>query len=508
MKRTIQVVALILSAVVLNAQTTYRMPPKEVVDILDAPPTPMVGVSPRGDAMFLAEYPSQPSIGLISRPFLRLGGVRIDPQQNSRQRLTHYTGVVVKWLEAEKTIRIELPAPAKIGMPQWSNDGKRLAFTRDVENGVELWVADATTGKAKAIPNIRVNDVLGMPFDWTKDNVSLLVRVIPAGPRKAPEPPNIPLGPIVEETAGRIARAATYQDLLKSPFDEDLFEFYAASQIAIVSSQTGDAKSIGSPSMIASVSFSPDENYLLVTNIKRPFSYRVPYDNFARTTQVWDANGTLVKTIGDLGVSDDVPAQGVPIGPRRFEWQPLYSARVIWVEALDGGDPMKKVPFRDAVMCADIASKGEPKELLKVQYRFGGIGWMGKRDLAILTENDRDRRWRTSTLLDLSNPTSRKVLFDLSTNDAYNDPGRPMYELRLDGERVILQDGDWMYLTGNGASDKGDKPFLDKLNVTNLKKERLYTSGENSLERVVAFVKNSRTIAIVRCESKLRNSPV
>lgn len=502
MKRFIHVAVLIMVAVVLNGQTTYKMPPKEVVDILDASPTPMVVVSPRGDALFLAEYPSQPPISLISRPFLRLGGVRIDPQQNSRQRLTQYTGIVVKWFEGAKAVRIELPASAKIGMPQWSNDGKRLAFTRDAENGVELWIADAATGKAKAIPNIRVNDVLGMPFDWAQDNVSLLARLIPAVTRKAPEQPQIPLGPVVEETAGRVARAATFQDLLKSPFDEQLFEFYATSQIALVNSQTGDVKSIGSPSIVSSVSYSPDEKYLLVTQIKRPFSYRVPYDAFARTTQVWDVSGGVVRTIADLGVSDDVPAQGVPTGPRDCEWQPLYGAKVIWVEALDGGDPMKKVPFRDAVMGVDIASKGEPKELWKVQHRFRGIGWTGKRDQAVLTENDRDRRWRTTTLLDLSNTSSHKVLFDLSANDAYNDPGRPVYETRPDGEQVILQDGDWMYLAGNGASDKGDRPFLQKFNVTTLKKERLYTSRENSLDRFVAFVKNSRTSAVVRCESK------
>ena len=502
MKRITQVVLLILAVVIVNAQTTYKMPPKEVVDILDAPPTPMVVVSPRGDAMFLAEYPSQPSIALVSRPFLRLGGVRIDPQLNSRQRLTQYTGVVVKWFEGGKTVRLELPASARIGMPQWSNDGKRLAFTRDVENGVELWVADATTGKAKAIPNVLVNDILGTPFDWTKDNLSLLACLIPAGPHKAPEQPKVPLGPIVEETAGRVARPATYQDLLKSPFDEQLFEFYATSQIALVNSQTADVKAIGVPSIVSSVSYSPDEKYLLVTQIKRPFSYRVPYDDFSRTTQVWDASGAVVRTIADLGVSDDVPTQGVPTGPRDFEWEPLYDARAVWVEALDGGDPMKKVPFRDAVMCLDIGSKSEPKELLKVQNRFRGLGWTGMRNQAILTEYDRDRRWRTLTILDLSNPTSRKVLFDLSVNDAYNDPGRPVYEMRADGERVILLDGDWIYLTGSGASDKGDRPFLDKFNLASMKKERLYTSVENSLNRFVAFVKNSRATAIVRCESK------
>jgi dipeptidyl aminopeptidase/acylaminoacyl peptidase len=502
MKRIIQIAVLILTTVALTAQTTYKLPPKEVVDILDAPPTPIVVVSPRGDALFLAEYPSQPSISLVSRPFLRLGGVRIDPRQNSRQRLTQYTGVTVKWLEGGKTVRIELPVSAKIGMPQWSNDGKKLAFTRDVENGVELWVADATTGKAKTIPDVRVNDVLGMSFDWTKDNSTLLVCLIPGGPRKAPEQPKVPLGPIVEETAGRVARAQTYQDLLKSPFDEELFEFYATSQIGLVNSQTGEVKPIGSPSIISSVSYSPDEKYILVTTIKKPFSYRVPYSEFARMTQVWDANGVMLKTIADLGVSDDIPPQGVPTGPRDFEWQPLRDAKVIWIEALDGGDPAKKVPFRDAVMSVDIPSKSEPKELLKIQNRFGELGWTGRRDQVILTEFDRDRRWRTSTLLDLANPISRRTLFDLSINDAYKDPGRPVYETQANGERVILQDGDWIYLTGNGASDKGDRPFLDKFNVVTQKKERLYVSGEKSVDRFIAFIKNSRSSGVVRSESK------
>ena len=502
MKRILAAAMFILFALQVQSQTLYKLPPKEVVDILDAPPTPDVMVSPRGDGMFLADYPSQPSIAVVSRPFLRLGGVRIDPVLNSRQRLTQYTAVTVRWFDSGKSVRIELPASSKTGRPQWSNDGKKLAFTRDVENGVELWIADAVTGKAKALPGVRVNDVLGIPFDWMADNISLLVRLVPGRIHKAPDQPKVPLGPIVEETAGRIARPATYQDLLKNPYDEQLFEFYATSQLAVVNSQTGGLKTIGSPAIIASATFSPDERFLLVEQIKKPFSYRVPYEDFTRMTQVWNSKGEVVKTIADLGVSDDVPTQGVPTGPRDVEWQPLHGSQLIWVEALDGGDPMKKVPFRDAVKILDVPFAGESREVFKVQHRFSGFGWMAKSDQVIVTENDRDRRWRTSTLMDLTHPESRSVLFDLSVNDAYNDPGRPVYEMRADGERLILQDGDWVYLTGNGASDKGDRPFLDRFNLKTRQKERLYVSEETKLERFVSFVKNSRATALVRGESK------
>ena len=163
---------------------------------------------------------------------------------------------------------------------------------------------------------------------------------------------------------------------------------------------------------------------------------------------------------------------------------------------------MKKVPFRDLVKTFDAPFTGEPKEVFQVQHRFVGFGWMAKSDQVIVTENDRDRRWRTSTLMDLAHPEAKSVLFDLSMNDAYNDPGRPVYEVRPDGERVIVQDGDWVYLAGNGASDKGDRPFLDKFNLKNRQKERLYVSGETKLERFVSFVKTSRTTAVVRSESK------
>ncbi|MCX6135295.1 MAG: prolyl oligopeptidase family serine peptidase [Ignavibacteriales bacterium] len=503
MKRIAILALLLLTALALHSQTKYKLPPKEVVDILDASPTPLVTVNPKGDALLLVEYEAHPPIALLARPFLRLAGVRLDPQLNSRQRLTQYTGISVKWFDGGKTVRVELPPSAKVGIPQWSNDGRKIAFTRDVGNGVELWTADAVTGKAAAIPGVRVNDVLGSPFDWAQDNSSLLVKLVPMGSRMAPEEPKVPLGPVVEESYGKVSRVPTYQDLLKDPQDERLFGFFAMSQLALVNTVTGELKPVGAPGIISSVSYSPDERFILVTQLKAPYSYRVPYNLFARKTEVWDPSGNLVATISDLGISDEVPPQGVPTGPRSVEWQALHSATLVWAEALDGGDPTKKVPFRDVLMRFESPFKGSPAEVLKVQHRYSGMEWTANRDKVIYSETDRDRRWRTSSLVDLSKPgDARKVLFDLSMNDAYNDPGRPVMESRADGQRVIAQDGDWIYLSGNGASAQGDRPFLDKYSLATGKKERLSWSDEKGLERFVAFVKASRLSVVTRYESK------
>jgi len=493
---------LALSAIPLSAQTPYKLPPKEVVEILDAPPTPEVSVSPTRDTMLLVEYEAHPSIELLAQPFLRLGGLRISPQIHGRQRTRPYTGLRIQRLDGSSPKRVDLPRGARIGFPSWSHDGSKFAFARDLEDGAELWVGDARTGRAAAIASIRLSDILDEPFSWMDDCQRLLVRLLPQERGAPPASSQVPTGPNIEETAGKVSQMATFQDLLKTPHDEELFQYYATAQLAVVEVSSAAAVPIGGPGMFLSAEFSPDERYLLVTRLKRPFSYRVPYFFFSRSTEVWDAKGNRVAAIGDLPVSDEVPRQGVPLGPRSVAWQPLQPATLLWTEALDGGDPTKKVPHREKIMKLSAPFSGPLEELLRIKQRFSGIGWTGRKNEALLSEYDRDRRWRTTSFVDFASPVSSvRVVFDLSVNDAYNDPGAPVYEVRSDGQRVMLQDADWIYLSGAGATEAGDRPFLDKLNLKTLKKERLYRSGETSYERFIAFVRASRASILSRYET-------
>lgn len=501
-KLSFLVLSFIFTQIILS-QSFYKLPPKEVVDIIDAAPTPIVNVSPRSDAMLLIEYKPHPSISILSQPFLRLAGIRIDPKLHSRQRLQQFTRFIVKWFDDGKEVQIEAPADLKIGSPLWSYDGKKIAFRHDLEDGVELWIANTKTGKSKAIPNIRLVDVLGSAYTWTGDNRHLIVRSLPSGIGLPPEKPLIPQGPIIEETSGKFAKVMTYQDLLKSPYDEDLFEYFATAQLLLLDSETGDVKPIGSPGLIMSAQESPDGKYILVQKLKRPFSYRVPYYYFTRTTEVWDKQGKLIKVIADLPISDEIPTQGVPTGPREVEWQLHEDATLIWAEALDGGDPVKKVSHRDKIMFLEPPFSSEPVEVVKIQHRYSGISWTARKDEAIITEFDRDRRWRTSALVNLKkSATSRKILFDLSINDAYNDPGTPVYETSIRGETYIIQDGDWIYLSGRGATESGDRPKLDRFNIKTLKKEKLFQGDNESYERFIAFVKGDRKRILTSFETK------
>jgi dipeptidyl aminopeptidase/acylaminoacyl peptidase len=485
------------------AETAYRLPPREVTEIIDTAPTPEVIVSPSRDAMLLVEYEGYPPIAFVSQPILRLAGLRISPQTSSRQRLRRFTGISIRRFNESSPRRVALPDGSKIGMPVWSHDGKRIAFTRDVADGVELWVADAATGKAAALGAVRINDVLGPPFSWMRDNRRLLATLVPAGRGTPPAAPAVPAGPIVQETAGKVSQMATFEDLLKDAHDEDLFQHYATAQLVVVDGASGAVTPIGRPAMYLSAESSPDGRYLLVRRLKRPFSYRVPYSLFTRTVEVLDAAGKSVRTVADLAVSDEVPRQGVPLGPRLVDWQPLKSATLVWVEALDGGDPLRKVPHREKVMRLAAPFTGDSAEVLRVKNRFTSFAWSAKEDEALITEFDRDRRWRTVSLVSFAaSAPAPKVVFDLSVNDAYKDPGAPVFDRRPDGQRVLLQDGDSIYLSGQGATESGNRPFLDRMSLATLQTERLFRSAEKSYEQFVAFAGASRDSVLVRSESK------
>ncbi|MBP6812068.1 MAG: prolyl oligopeptidase family serine peptidase [Saprospiraceae bacterium] len=481
----------------------YRRPPADVASIVEARPTPLVSMNPTRDALLLTDYNPNPGIATLAQPFLKLAGQRVNPQINARQRITEFTGCTVNWFSEGKNIVVEMPANGRMaGVPSWSPDGKRIAFGVDVADGVQLWVADARTGKSKRLGSLLLNDVLANAFYWLKDSERLLVRCIPSGRGPAPSATVVPSGPSIEETSGKVSQVMTYQDLLKNEHDEFLFEYYARSQLMVVSASSGKAALLGSPGLYTAVNWSPDENYVLVTQLRKPFSYRVQFSNFARKTEIWDRNGKPIRSLVEFPVTDEIPRQGTVVGPRAFDWQPIHGARLLWAEALDGGDPKKKVDYRDKVMLLDAPFSGEARELLKTKHRYSGFDWLGTKDAGLLSEFDRDRRWYTTYVVDLQNPSMQDTLFDLSVNDDYANPGNPVLDRLPNGDWVIAQDGDWLYYDSEGASEAGSYPRLDKINLKTREKQTVYQSANNTFEEFIAFAGKGRDQILTRYQSK------
>jgi dipeptidyl aminopeptidase/acylaminoacyl peptidase len=494
--------ALLAFVPVLTTQEPYKLPPKEIIDIVDAPPTPMVSLSPAGDIMALIDRESMPSIAYLSEPILRIAGMRITPALNSRQVLSFSTGLSLKDMKNGQVRKVALPEGFKFTFPSWSPDGQSIAFLRYVEGGVELWTVDAKAGTAKALMPAVVNAVLGS-MDWMPDSRRLVVSLVPEGRGPAPAAPRVPSGPEIQVSGGKETKVATYQDLLKNSFDEVLFDYYAASQTAIVDIATGELRKVGQPGIYDSISVSPAIDYLLVERIKRPYSYSLPASGFSHSVEIWDMDGGLVKVLADLPPEENVPINGVPKGPRGVNWMTHKPATLIWTEALDEGDPKKTVPFRDHYLTLDAPFAGKPGEALKLKERAAGISYFATPGKALASQSEWKRSWRTTFLVDLANPAAEPVkIWDLSTQDRYNDPGRPVTTSLKTGERVILQDKDWIYLTGAGSSPKGDHPFLARMSLKTMKIERLFECQDPAYESFVDFSGASRTKIITSYETK------
>jgi len=222
------------------------------------------------------------------------------------------------------------------------------------------------SGKAKKLLNHQINNTYGSPFSWLPDSKRIICLTVPQRRGEAPIKPRIPEGPVIQENIGKKAPARTYQDLLKSPYDESLFEYYLTSQLVLINLKGDKPSSIGSPSIYTYFSPSPDGKYLLVETIHRPYSYIVPISRFPRKIEVWDLNGKLVYSVADIPLAEEIPIgfNAVRTGPRSVAWQPEARATLFWVEAQDNGNPNNDTKIRDKIFTLSAPFNDTPTPLI------------------------------------------------------------------------------------------------------------------------------------------------
>ncbi len=500
-----------LGAAVVTAQQAprYQQAPEAVRKVLDAPETPLIVVSPRNDVGLLVSFERYARIGDLAQPMLRLAGRRINPATNGPHNPRRYTGITIKSLAPEdptgaervEDIPVNVPKDALLSVPVWAQDGRRFAFTVTIASGVQLWVG-TPSGAARQLSGVALNAVDGAPFEWMPDARTLLCRTIPAGRGKPPEPPAVPAGPHIEESSGRAAPVRTFQDLLQSPHDEALYDYYATSQLALVDAATGRTTPLGKPAIFDEADPAPDGQHFLVERIVRPYSYLIPEFAFPREVEVWDRAGKVVHKVASVPLADTVPIGGVRTGPRSYHWQPTEPATLLWVEALDEGNPRKSVPHRDRMVRLRAPFSGKPEEFALLEHRYRGILWGERGDLAILREYDRRREWQRSWLLDPRNPAATiKLVWDMSVDERYKDPGTPVMQRMGNGKRAVVQNGDAIFLAGSGATPEGDRPFLDKFDVRTLTAERLFQSDDRTYEVFYDLLAGDGSRFLTRYES-------
>jgi dipeptidyl aminopeptidase/acylaminoacyl peptidase len=516
MKSAVSAPILLLAASWLApAAETYQKPPKIVLDALNAPSTPTLSISPTRTHALQLRPVRYPSIAELSQPMLRLAGQRINPKTNGLHNTIFNSSLTLRKLPEGTEIKIDLPPNPKLSAGRWSPDGAHFAFTNTTNAGVELWVGDTATGKTRRIEGVRINAVMGGggggrggggggggPVQWLPDSKGLLVLTVKPARGPAPVEPIVPPGPHVQESLGGASPVVTHEDMIQTPHDEDVWEYYATSQLAAIDLATGKVTPVGKAGIVESAHLSPDGRHLLVTTIHRPFSYLHQYRAFPKEVEVWDRAGKVEHKVASQPLEDKVPINGVAVGPRSIEWRPSDAATVVWVEALDGGDLKNNVPHRDRIMALKVPFTGTAAEILKLEQRYAGLQFAAKGGLALVADSERRTRLVRTFQIDFDSPgAAPKLIWTLNNQDRYRAPGTPITKQMPNGQSAMLVDGDNLYLNGTGASPTGDHPFLDRFNLTTKKAERLFRSDDDHYETVVALLDDHAAKILTRRES-------
>ncbi len=358
------------------------------------------------------------------------------------------------------------------------------------DSGQQLWVVSLDDPAHPRLLTDQLSTVMG-GFEWMPDGQAIVCQTVPASRGNEPVPARVPIGPNIQESAGNRTPTRTYQDLLASPADEALFEYYATGQLTLLGVD-GSRTFVGQPAIYLDVEVSPSGDYFLTTIVKRPFSYLMTVGSFPQDIEVRDRNGQVLYTVANVPMAENIPIEGVRTGPRQVTWKSGEPATLVWQEALDGGDPNVPADHRDRIMSLAAPFTESPRELVKTEYRAFGLSTMADPARVAVTEYDRDRRWVRMLMHDLNDPDSDpRVLMDRSIRDRYNDPGTIVMVPDETGHVRALQDGDWIYRIGQGASPRGNLPFLDRQNLATLETERLWRCAEGHYEFPVAVVEHA-----------------
>ncbi|KAF4701879.1 diacylglycerol pyrophosphate phosphatase, partial [Perkinsus olseni] len=314
----------------------------------------------------------------------RLGGLDFDAATRMPTSLTWYDwiGPEIKCLDDDDgdatapTIISGLPSGEgiKYAFVKWSGRGDRLAITvrDDASSTTSLYIIDALNGQASRVAEgLRLNAVTGAcPYLWSSDGEQLLLWCVPEANMRDIDSKidrlfTPPEGPVTKECQGKKQETRTYANTLKSPYDDKLFEYYTQTQMYIHTVASGETRQLSNPAMICDTSFSPDNRFLLVTEITGPpFSRSLLMSRFGRQFSVLSLapegdEGPQYFPLHRRPAQEDRPNRfdACPPGPRGFRWLPIKPHSLVFVVADgDNGDPRSKgVSHRDTAMVVEEA---------------------------------------------------------------------------------------------------------------------------------------------------------
>ena len=485
---------------------SYQKPSASILELADYERTPSVSMDTKKEYMLLTYRNTYKSLDDLNQEELRLGGLRINPITNISSAVTYVNNLKLRKIKDSNEMQVAgLPENPRISNIAWSPDDTKISFSHTTATGVELWVIEVASAKAKKLTEAMVNANIGNPFSWLNDNATILVKMLPKNRAALLDAKkDLPTGPIISNADGAKSQNRTYPDMLKNKNDEVNFENIMTSELYKVTLD-GTATLFKNADMYAAESFSPDGNYIMLTTIQKPFSYIVPLSRFPSKSVICDKNGQEIKVVNEVPLTEIIPKgfMAVRKGKRNMSWRSDKPATLVYAEALDGGDPATKVDFRDEVFLWNAPFDAAATTLVKTPQRYSGMIW-GNDTTAIVSDEWYDTRNTKTYMINPSNPSETpKVIFDRNSQDVYSDPGN--FETRKNqyNRYVLAIENNNAYLIGQGFTKNGQFPFISEFNLKTAQAKRLYTSTyTDKKEDVIEIEDFKKGTVLVQIQSK------
>jgi dipeptidyl aminopeptidase/acylaminoacyl peptidase len=522
------------------ADKGYVAPPEDIAELVLAPRylnATLTEVSPN-KRWFLHEVGDGPvTMDRFSKDFDELGGVFIDYSANRHRDLTIRTNIGINVISAAdgSVTAIDVPAGARVSNATWSPDGMRVAFYVHTDDETHIWVADPATGNSRQVTRRPVLATMVTGFEWTGQGSEIATVLVPARRSARPMPSRMPTGPQVKITEDGENMLRTYASLMATPYDEQLLEWHATGQLAVVNAANRTTTEIGAPAMITSFDFAPSGQFARVETMKKPFSYIVPVSSFGHKEEVWDRAGSVLVELEDTdtqtGLGGNLPnAPGVggegqepdrrglawredgagltflqqapaPAGaadaPRtRSDRTPRADRVMLWAPPFDSSS--LSVVYSTNSRMTDHRFSADHSMLFVSERPAGGRGGGGGNATGTVKEY----------AVDLSSPATTYTLVEYESDDFYANPGTllnrgggvPSGRGGFGGggsnsADVVLTsaDGRFAYLYGNTYNEdpmvESPKNFLDRIEIRTGTTNRVYEANNNGqYERIVSVL--------------------
>jgi len=139
--------------------------------------------------------------------------------------------MTIKDIASNKALAIKgMPATIAALSPSWNPSENKIAFYNVSANAVDVYVIDITTLTCQKINKTSANLILGASLVWL-DDATVMYKVNVNAASALAKRPITPKGPTIQENLGKAAPSVTYQDLIKSPYDEYVFEFFSEESV-------------------------------------------------------------------------------------------------------------------------------------------------------------------------------------------------------------------------------------------------------------------------------------